>query len=71
MTPLDAARPLVLVVLDGWGLRDQREGNAIKLARTPTYLELQAKSELKKSPASAPQKVLATIVESVVTARRG
>ena len=31
---------LVLVVLDGWGLRDQREGNAIKLARTPTYLEL-------------------------------
>ena len=32
--------PLVLVVLDGWGLRDQREGNAIKLARTPTYLEL-------------------------------
>ena len=32
--------PLALVVLDGWGLRDQREGNAIKLARTPTYLEL-------------------------------
>jgi len=29
--------PLVLVVLDGWGLRD---GNAIKLARTPSYLEL-------------------------------
>ncbi len=33
-------KPLVLVVLDGWGLRDQREGNAIKLARTPTYLGL-------------------------------
>ena len=32
--------PLVLVVLDGWGLRDQREGNAIKLARTPVYSEL-------------------------------
>ncbi len=32
--------PLVLVVLDGWGLRNEREGNAIKLARTPTYLEL-------------------------------
>jgi 2,3-bisphosphoglycerate-independent phosphoglycerate mutase len=32
--------PLVLVVLDGWGLREQREGNAIKLSRTPTYLEL-------------------------------
>lgn len=32
--------PLVLVVLDGWGLREEREGNAIKLSRTPTYLEL-------------------------------
>jgi 2,3-bisphosphoglycerate-independent phosphoglycerate mutase len=32
--------PLVLVVLDGWGLRDEREGNAIKLARTPVYSEL-------------------------------
>ena len=32
--------PLVLVVLDGWGLREEREGNAIKLARTPAYLEL-------------------------------
>ena len=41
MTSLDKPRgPLVLVVLDGWGLRDQRAGNAIKLARTPTYLEL-------------------------------
>ena len=33
-------RPLVLLVLDGWGLREEREGNAIKLARTPAYLEL-------------------------------
>ena len=32
--------PLVLVVLDGWGLREERAGNAIKLARTPSYLEL-------------------------------
>ena len=52
MTPVDTAPgrpygsargrrgPLVLVVLDGWGLREQREGNAIKLARTPAYLEL-------------------------------
>src|SRR5687768_12153817 len=37
---MNARGPLVLVVLDGWGLRDAREGNAIKLARTPTYLEL-------------------------------
>jgi 2,3-bisphosphoglycerate-independent phosphoglycerate mutase len=27
--------PLVLIVRDGWGLRDEREGNAVKLARTP------------------------------------
>jgi 2,3-bisphosphoglycerate-independent phosphoglycerate mutase len=45
MKPFDAAQgrfqgPLVLVVLDGWGLRDERKGNAIKLARTPSYLEL-------------------------------
>ena len=32
--------PLVLVVLDGWGLREETAGNAIKLARTPNYLEL-------------------------------
>jgi 2,3-bisphosphoglycerate-independent phosphoglycerate mutase len=31
---------IVLVVLDGWGLREAREYNAIKLARTPNYLEL-------------------------------
>ena len=28
-------RPMILAVLDGWGERDQREGNAIKLANTP------------------------------------
>ena len=37
---MNGAGPLVLVVLDGWGLREEREGNAIKLARTPIYLEL-------------------------------
>jgi 2,3-bisphosphoglycerate-independent phosphoglycerate mutase len=35
--------PLVLVVLDGWGLREDADHNAIKLARTPTYLELLAR----------------------------
>ncbi len=29
--------PLVLVVLDGWGLRPERENNAIALARKPVY----------------------------------
>jgi 2,3-bisphosphoglycerate-independent phosphoglycerate mutase len=30
-------RPVVLVVLDGWGYREEREGNAIALARTPNW----------------------------------
>jgi 2,3-bisphosphoglycerate-independent phosphoglycerate mutase len=29
--------PVVLVVLDGWGYREAREGNAIELARTPVW----------------------------------
>jgi 2,3-bisphosphoglycerate-independent phosphoglycerate mutase len=35
--------PLALVVLDGWGLREDRRGNAIALARTPVYSELLAR----------------------------
>jgi 2,3-bisphosphoglycerate-independent phosphoglycerate mutase len=30
-------RPVVLVVLDGWGYRPERDGNAIALANTPTW----------------------------------
>jgi 2,3-bisphosphoglycerate-independent phosphoglycerate mutase len=30
-------RPVVLVVLDGWGHREATEGNAIAMARTPTW----------------------------------
>ena len=30
-------RPVVLVVLDGWGFREERDGNAIALAQTPTW----------------------------------
>jgi 2,3-bisphosphoglycerate-independent phosphoglycerate mutase len=30
-------RPVVLVVMDGWGYRVEREGNAIAMARTPTW----------------------------------
>ncbi len=30
-------RPVALVVLDGWGYRPEREGNAIALATTPTW----------------------------------
>ncbi|MEW6683212.1 MAG: 2,3-bisphosphoglycerate-independent phosphoglycerate mutase [Nitrospirota bacterium] len=30
-------RPMVLIVLDGWGIRREREGNAIALAGAPFY----------------------------------
>src|SRR3954468_20450663 len=32
--------PVALVVLDGWGYRKEREGNAIALANTPTWERL-------------------------------
>jgi 2,3-bisphosphoglycerate-independent phosphoglycerate mutase len=35
--------PVVLVVLDGWGYRAEREGNAIALANTPTWDALVAR----------------------------
>ena len=35
--------PLVLLVLDGFGIREEREHNAIALARTPVYDELLAR----------------------------
>jgi 2,3-bisphosphoglycerate-independent phosphoglycerate mutase len=33
-------KPVVLVVLDGWGYREEKEGNAIALAQTPTWSRL-------------------------------
>jgi 2,3-bisphosphoglycerate-independent phosphoglycerate mutase len=32
--------PVVLIVLDGWGFRAAREGNAVELGRTPTWHRL-------------------------------
>lgn len=37
-----AARPLILTILDGWGICDTVEGNAIKCARLPNYNHLWA-----------------------------
>ncbi|HET9794065.1 MAG TPA: 2,3-bisphosphoglycerate-independent phosphoglycerate mutase [Thermoanaerobaculia bacterium] len=37
MPRVSPPRPAVLVICDGWGVRDEREGNAIALARTPAY----------------------------------
>jgi 2,3-bisphosphoglycerate-independent phosphoglycerate mutase len=39
-----ADRPVVLVVLDGWGHRASTEGNAIAMARTPTWDRLWARA---------------------------
>ncbi|WP_114966606.1 2,3-bisphosphoglycerate-independent phosphoglycerate mutase [Alkalilacustris brevis] len=39
---MTSPRPVVLCILDGWGLRDSREGNAIAQAATPTYDRLMA-----------------------------
>lgn len=44
MTAMTAARPLVFAILDGWGIRDEREANAIALARTPIFDRLSATS---------------------------
>src|SRR5437868_10225972 len=37
MASTPRARPVALIVLDGWGYRAEREGNAIALANTPTW----------------------------------
>ena len=37
-------KPVVLIILDGWGYRAERGDNAIALARTPNYLKLLAQS---------------------------
>src|SRR4051812_37732836 len=36
-------KPVVLLVLDGWGYRAEREGNAIAMASTPTWDALWSK----------------------------
>ena len=34
---MPAPKPVVLCILDGWGLREESEGNAPKLAKTPNF----------------------------------
>ena len=45
--------PVVLIVLDGWGFRAAREGNAIELGRTPTWHRLWARAPRTLLEASA------------------
>ena len=37
-----ACRPVVLCILDGWGLREAREANAVALGKTPVFDRLMA-----------------------------
>ncbi|MFI5245845.1 MAG: 2,3-bisphosphoglycerate-independent phosphoglycerate mutase, partial [Gemmatimonadales bacterium] len=37
--------PVVLVVLDGWGYRPEREGNAVALANVPTWNRLWSRAQ--------------------------
>ncbi len=42
MAESQARRPVMLVVLDGWGWREAREDNAVRLAHTPNFDRLWA-----------------------------
>jgi len=42
--PRPSTRPVVLVVIDGFGHRDATEGNAVAMARMPTWQSLWAKA---------------------------
>jgi len=39
---MSAPKPVILCILDGWGLRAERQNNAVALSNTPTYDKLMA-----------------------------
>lgn len=50
----DAPRPVVLCVLDGWGLREETDHNAVALAKTPSFDALWARWPRTTLSASGP-----------------
>jgi len=44
MPSVSRAAPVILLVLDGWGHRAERDGNAIAMATTPTWDRLMARA---------------------------
>ena len=44
MSATPAKRPVMLMILDGWGWREETENNAVRLARTPHFDRLWAAS---------------------------
>jgi len=52
MTDMKVKKPLCLIILDGWGLSDEEEGNAIRLADTPNmdkYMKIYPATSLNSS----------------------
>ncbi|MBI2335647.1 MAG: 2,3-bisphosphoglycerate-independent phosphoglycerate mutase [Deltaproteobacteria bacterium] len=47
-------KPLLLMILDGWGLREAKTGNAIELAKTPNYHQMLAHYPHSQIDASGP-----------------
>ena len=45
-------KPTVLLILDGYGLNDKKEGNAVALANTPVMDKLMAEYPFVKGQAS-------------------
>ena len=45
-------KPIVLCILDGWGLREETEANAVALAATPSYDRLCAEAPMARLSAS-------------------
>jgi 2,3-bisphosphoglycerate-independent phosphoglycerate mutase len=52
--PDGRARPVVLCILDGWGLSEKREDNALALARTPVWNRLMAECAHARIATSGP-----------------
>ncbi len=51
---MPAPKPVVLCILDGWGLREERENNAVALANTPNFDRIMAECPNATLTASGP-----------------
>ena len=54
MQPSDQPHPVILCIMDGWGLRDSTDANAVAMAATPAYDRLLARFPHARLAASGP-----------------
>ena len=54
MQPSDQPHPVILCIMDGWGLRDSTDANAVAMAATPAYDALLARFPHARLAASGP-----------------